>query len=124
MECPHCRHSLVSLEFAGLEIDYCPSCRGVWLDEGELELLRERPGAPGESVEDVRPARTKARDRRCPVCGKLMPKVLLGRHATVLDRCERHGIWFDHRELREVLGEGSPGPLVGLLDEMLASDRA
>ena len=43
MKCPHCPEStLVMSERQGVEIDYCPSCRGVWLDRGELDKLIER----------------------------------------------------------------------------------
>jgi Zn-finger nucleic acid-binding protein len=43
MKCPHCPDStLVMSERQGVEIDYCPSCRGVWLDRGELDKLIER----------------------------------------------------------------------------------
>lgn len=34
----------------GIEIDYCPACRGVWLDRGELDKLIERSAAPTEST--------------------------------------------------------------------------
>lgn len=36
MKCPHCEETLVMTERSGVEIDYCPSCRGIWLDRGEL----------------------------------------------------------------------------------------
>ncbi len=43
MKCPVCRDSdLVMSERSGVEIDYCPSCRGVWLDRGELDKIIER----------------------------------------------------------------------------------
>ena len=43
MKCPHCPDStLMMSERQGVEIDYCPSCRGVWLDRGELDKLIER----------------------------------------------------------------------------------
>ena len=43
MKCPHCTDStLVMTERQGLEIDYCPACRGIWLDRGELDNLLER----------------------------------------------------------------------------------
>jgi Zn-finger nucleic acid-binding protein len=43
--CPHCRFDLVMSERQGIEIDYCPECRGVWLDRGELDKLIERSAA-------------------------------------------------------------------------------
>lgn len=42
MLCPVCRVGLVMSERQGVEIDYCPSCRGVWLDRGELDKIIER----------------------------------------------------------------------------------
>ncbi|MBB2486360.1 zf-TFIIB domain-containing protein [Mitsuaria sp. WAJ17] len=43
MKCPACPDTvLVMSERQGVEIDYCPQCRGVWLDRGELDKLLER----------------------------------------------------------------------------------
>ena len=43
--CPACRVDLVMSERSGVEIDYCPKCRGVWLDRGELDKILERSAA-------------------------------------------------------------------------------
>ncbi len=40
--CPSCRVDLIMSERQGIEIDYCPKCRGVWLDRGELDKIIER----------------------------------------------------------------------------------
>jgi uncharacterized protein len=45
MNCPVCNISLVMSERQGVEIDYCPQCRGVWLDRGELDKIMERTAA-------------------------------------------------------------------------------
>lgn len=42
MKCPNCDATLLMTEKKGVEIDYCPQCRGVWLDRGELEKIVER----------------------------------------------------------------------------------
>ena len=43
MKCPVCSDAtLVMSERQGIEIDYCPQCRGVWLDRGELDKIIER----------------------------------------------------------------------------------
>lgn len=39
MKCPNCNATLLMMERNGIEIDYCPSCRGVWLDKGELDKM-------------------------------------------------------------------------------------
>ena len=48
MLCPLDRTALVMSERQGIEIDYCPSCRGVWLDRGELDKILERSAAESE----------------------------------------------------------------------------
>ena len=45
MSCPVCRVPLAMSDRAGIEIDYCPQCRGVWLDRGELDKIIERSAA-------------------------------------------------------------------------------
>ena len=46
MKCPHCvETTLVMADRHGIEIDYCPTCRGVWLDRGELDKIIERAAA-------------------------------------------------------------------------------
>lgn len=42
MSCPVDGATLVMSERSGIEIDYCPTCRGVWLDRGELDKIIER----------------------------------------------------------------------------------
>ena len=42
MNCPTCNVVLQMTERQGVEIDYCPKCRGVWLDRGELDRIIER----------------------------------------------------------------------------------
>lgn len=39
MKCPNCDQLLLITERQKVEIDYCPSCRGVWLDRGELDKI-------------------------------------------------------------------------------------
>lgn len=41
MKCPNCNETLLMTERHNVEIDYCPSCRGVWLDKGELDKMLE-----------------------------------------------------------------------------------
>jgi Zn-finger nucleic acid-binding protein len=59
MNCPICSDSsLVISERQGVEIDYCPKCRGVWLDRGELDKIIER------STEVFDEGRTKSFDNQ------------------------------------------------------------
>jgi len=58
MNCPLCKTVLKIAERSGIEIDYCPECRGVWLDRGELDKIIERSAMvqPAQGYED-RPRR-------------------------------------------------------------------
>ena len=43
MKCPVCKDvTLLMSEKSGIEIDYCPECRGIWLDHGELDKIMEK----------------------------------------------------------------------------------
>jgi Zn-finger nucleic acid-binding protein len=58
MQCPIDGTALVMTERSGVEIDYCPKCRGVWLDRGELDKIIDR-AAPAPA----QPARADHGDR-------------------------------------------------------------
>ncbi len=56
MNCPVCNEQLLLSEKQGIEIDYCPKCRGIWLDRGELEKIVERSNQISHSFQtDNRP---------------------------------------------------------------------
>ena len=55
MNCPLCKTDLKVADRSEIGIDYCPKCRGVWLDRGELDKIIERSamGQPAQSYENV-----------------------------------------------------------------------
>ena len=59
MKCPIDQTDLVIADRQGIEIDYCPKCRGVWLDRGELDKVIER-------TSDYGPRATAAVGERSP----------------------------------------------------------
>ena len=64
MKCPVCTDITLTLsERQGIEIDYCPQCRGVWLDRGELDKLIERAQAQSQPVAAPPP---QAQPQRAP----------------------------------------------------------
>ncbi len=75
MRCPNDETTLVMSERSGIEIDYCPECRGVWLDRGELDKIIDRsvsmeqpvaPPAP-QAPQAPQPAQyDRYDDRRAP----------------------------------------------------------
>ena len=115
MKCPGCTESMIVLELEHIEIDYCPTCHGIWLDAGELELLLS--DAEGKRAllssfhEEI--ANAEAR-KRCPICSKIMNVVACGNGADGegcrIDSCPaQHGLWFDRGELYTLLNNSPLG---------------
>ena len=50
MQCPVDGETLVMADRGGVEIDYCPKCRGVWLDRGELDKIIDRSAGPAVAM--------------------------------------------------------------------------
>lgn len=66
MKCPVCPTAdLLMTERQGVEIDYCPQCRGVWLDRGELDKIIER-SAPTAAAAPQQPPRAPEQRYREP----------------------------------------------------------
>lgn len=56
MQCPVCSNTqLVMSERQGIEIDYCPQCRGVWLDRGELDKIIDRSAQQPPAAQQAAP---------------------------------------------------------------------
>ncbi|MBU3029252.1 zf-TFIIB domain-containing protein [Paracoccus marinaquae] len=65
MKCPVDNETLLMTSRNGVEIDYCPKCRGVWLDRGELDKIIEHSTAAAAPVPLAEPAReTRPEPRR------------------------------------------------------------
>lgn len=62
MKCPNCQVALVMTDRQGIEIDYCPECRGVWLDRGELDKLIERANNNFQSSSGNAPRTSRRHD--------------------------------------------------------------
>ena len=100
MYCPVCKKTMIILEYEQVELDYCPSCAGCWLDQGELELLLEMHD---EAIDysDVKSA-TKGK-RRCPRCRKKLLREFFPKTDIEVDICPRDGgIWLDRGELAAI----------------------
>ena len=106
MICPTCNEDMIVLEYSDIELDYCTSCRGVWFDAGELDLLLESAGfdSPQPFLDDVfksPEASSSEKKRRCPIHGRKMKKVAIGKaDELIVDICqEEDGLWFDGGEV-------------------------
>ncbi len=111
MNCPVDKSPMLVVEHNKIELDYCPSCHGVWFDAGELGLLMATLGMSdaadvmGEAGSNR--VQTAEKPRRCPICREPMRKTTVGdRPQILIDACPReHGLWFDGGELGQFLNE-------------------
>jgi Zn-finger nucleic acid-binding protein len=119
MICPVCKDAMMVVEYRNIELDYCHSCKGVWFDSGELELLLksqglEEPGAFFDGTLNSQEAVSSEKKRKCPICGRKMKKTAIGGQPEILiDMCrDKHGLWFDGGEvaqlIRRLAGEHPP----------------
>ena len=97
---------MIAVERSGIELDHCISCRGLWFDRGELDLLAELTGADLASIELTAGAGAGARRNRvCPRCDEALEEIVIG--GLRIDRCPKgDGLWFDRGELGSLLDRG------------------
>jgi Zn-finger nucleic acid-binding protein len=107
LTCPVCKKSMITLEYTGVEIDYCPSCAGCWLDQGELDLILET----SVKMIDLSKFRLSPKSkRRCPRCHKKMHADLFPHTQIEVDICPHDGgIWLDRGELSAIAALESEG---------------
>lgn len=119
---------MIALELSEVEIDYCPTCAGIWLDAGELELLLNNSGKAEKLINSFKkPGVTTEIKRKCPICMKKMGKTIVGtsKPELLIDKCSKgHGLWFDKDELKNVLTLGTfddESKVVRLLSDMFGT---
>jgi len=134
MICPVCKYDMIVVEYHNIELDYCNSCKGVWFDSGELELLLKSHGleeakAFFDDILKSQEAASSEKKRNCPLCGRKMKKTAIGDQAEILiDVCrDGHGLWFDGGEVIQLIGHlagehppkyDSKGQVISFLEEV------
>ena len=112
MKCPRCSQPIRSRTYEGVEVDQCPSCSGIWLDDQELAPIlstRELEFSPEAVASAIAtqslgiPESEKAAEKACPKCGEsMLPMNFGGNSGVLLDRCVEHGLWLDRGELERI----------------------
>ena len=107
LNCPRCgsTSTLVNTKYAGIAVDLCERCRGIWLDDHELSLLE----AKAESTEDDREGTLifaeRVSDLECPVCNSGMRAFDYRASSLELNSCsDMHGYWLDAKESNKISG--------------------
>ena len=99
MVCPKCNVLLVKKFYKGwMEVDYCPQCRGMWLDFDELDKLEDMTFDEDRNKGSLIHHET-AVSWKCPTCGEPMKEFQYRLYDLKLDLCTaRHGYWLDAGE--------------------------
>ena len=112
LDCPMCSHiTMIPLHEEGAKVDYCPECKGIWVDfAGEKEVLEIRPNV--FSLDELKRLRKQyqpvatlepVRYIHCPVCDELMNRKNWGSYSGVIvNRCDTHGTWYDDGKITKV----------------------
>ena len=104
MNCPKCGFALTQKYYKGMiEVDYCPNCRGMWLDLDELDQLEDiacdDDAHKGSLVHNQTPTRYP-----CPHCATPLQEFEYRLYDLKLDYCtEKHGFWLDAGEDERVV---------------------
>ena len=126
--CPRCENKLEHHDYHGNDIDLCPECSGLWLDNREFKkLTSEREVFKDDSLpyEYIRkPLSHEDTYLKCPVCEILMLRRNFRKISGVLiDVCRDHGIWLDAGELEQVRSFIANGGLVEQHDKDIFMNR-
>jgi len=137
MICPVCKYDMIVVEYHDIELDYCNSCKGVWFDSGELELLLrsqglEEPKTFFDGIFNSQEAVSSEKKRNCPICDHKMKKtVVVSQPAILIDVCrDEHGLWFDGGEVAQLIKHlagkhpskrDSRGQVISFLEEVFES---
>ncbi len=118
MHCPVCRKSMIILEYDQIEIDFCPSCAGCWLDQGELELMLEMD----DKIFDLSKFQSAPKGkRRCPRCRKKLRVDMFPDTDVEVDICPNDGgIWLDKGELLTIAKLESNNPAINRLNNFFS----
>ena len=106
MRCPKCRADMVQIDYEGTQIDRCTTCRGIWFDVGEIEILRDKQAAAVIDTGDAKIGKQSnvIDSYQCPRCSGPMLKVVDPRQTHIwYETCNScHGSYLDAGELRDL----------------------
>ncbi len=112
LDCPRCRSRLRRRSLGPSDVIECSSCAGLWLTHEVIQRLVARAESDDHDGLDLpqAPAQIDASAHvqgyvPCVACRELMQRRnFAGSSGVIVDVCGHHGVWFDHRELEQVLG--------------------
>ena len=103
MKCPKCAVPLVAAERHGIAVDYCGSCKGMWLDAAELDQLEDQ-GFDIDPLKGTLAFKSSPTGHSCPHCAQPLRTFEYRKYALDIEFCgAQHGFWLDECEEERVL---------------------
>lgn len=134
LPCPVCTGLMPVRSVAGIGMNECPKCNGIWVPENTFDELVTKACEAARAkntaglgvnvrVAGANPRDTRVEYRKCPACEGFMQRTnFQKRSGVIIDRCHNHGTWLDADELEAIAGFILEGGMNG--GEYLAGQRA
>jgi len=109
MKCPICKKDLGKAIFYGGEVDFCPNCLGLWFEEDELRLAKDKKDKELRWLDidlwkDGQKFKISLGIRMCPTCRLPLHEVYYGDSRIIVDICSLcNGIWLDRGEFKRII---------------------
>lgn len=109
-QCPKCKVGLRSSILCNVEVDYCPKCLGLWLEEEELRWAKDEKDKNLQWLDidlwrDPKKFKIAYGIRLCPSCRLPLYEVYYGDSRIVVDVCRLcRGVWLDRAEFKKIIG--------------------
>ncbi|MGA9854092.1 MAG: zf-TFIIB domain-containing protein [Gammaproteobacteria bacterium] len=104
MKCPKCDLDLVPTIRHKIKVNYCQSCKGMWLDCQELSQLEDEAFDFGDDAKGTLVFNSTPTTAKCPECGTPLKKFNYRFYDLEMEFCEnQHGYWLDEDEDTRVL---------------------
>ncbi len=109
MLCPNCKKTLLSALLHNTEVDYCPTCFGLWFEEDELRLTKDNKDKELKWLdidlwEDEKKFKISRGIRVCPACRVPLYGVYYSDSGIAVDVCNLcQGIWLDRAEFKKII---------------------
>ncbi len=126
VKCPLCNVNTDIIDLAGVELDYCYECNGIWFDKGEIEVFQNAVSdldvcrRMQEVLNDLSQINGKTERSHylcCPVClQRMSQKKFADVSDIILDQCAEHGTWTEKEDLAGILRIIGSGEI----DELIA----
>ena len=110
LTCPACKKALKQVNYKGVRVDECESCKGAWFDEGELRAARDSTDKYLRWLDFVifedEPDKysISETDKKCIRCGENLRTLTFMQSKVVIDSCPKcKGIWLDNKEFEKII---------------------